>query len=259
MTDILPQSLMTFLEATPLRNPDIPLLLHSARARSFLKILSSLKIDPEPCDVFVRDSLSYFFIGRPAYKFCECPSSDYWLMPIVFILETPNIFPKRIFPFDSGAFAQGLFGTTHDDFSLDDYLVTSDNLNPVRKIIDVFFGDNDQYLSFKPKAVDQLTMEFNLKSTDFIIKSLAALYAKGTTNDFDDRVGCIEIQYDQPIEINSILKGIVLPEDWILQSTEIEDALQSLGCLVETYPVYPISRSNYYSKIYELSGQICNA
>lgn len=221
-----------------------------------LSILESGEVGTTLCPVFDPDHLNYFFVGRPAYKSKDCAQSDYWLLPIVFALKPPlAIKPKRIFPFDSGAFSAGLFGDEFFDFSLEDFAIPSEYAN-IRKVIDSFFGSNERYIALKPKSKDEVTAEFSLQSTGFPIAALARIFNKPHSAEFDDRNAAIEVQYDVDVPVTSTSAlGVVLAEDW-LDDPAVEAALTSLGCPIKTYPVYPIRRESYYSKIYELCQEI---
>lgn len=73
-------------------------------------------IKPTKCDVFNED-LIYLFYGRPAFRW-DTPHS-----PIVFVFKTDARFqPVRIFPFDSGAYDNKLYGEEFcSKYKLTDY------------------------------------------------------------------------------------------------------------------------------------------
>ncbi|SEK00155.1 hypothetical protein SAMN05518849_1256 [Sphingobium sp. AP50] len=84
-------------------------------------------LDPVPCPVFNKEPLIYFFYGRPAYRASAQIQSNGLdaYAPICIIMKPDAADPRRIFPFDSGAFHHHLLADfTHhrmmkEDFELD--------------------------------------------------------------------------------------------------------------------------------------------
>ena len=69
--------------------------------------MSTGRIEPSACKFFAGEKLSYFFVGRPAFKRSIDREPDYWELPICFIVDYRSIRRKRVFPFDLGAFKNG--------------------------------------------------------------------------------------------------------------------------------------------------------
>lgn len=84
---------------------DLP-MVHAAPAYTIQQILQTGSVEPRKCDVYIGESLSYFFVGRPAYKSVG-RDSQHWELPSCLILDFQVKPPKRIYPFDSGAFKKG--------------------------------------------------------------------------------------------------------------------------------------------------------
>jgi hypothetical protein len=61
-------------------------LVHSTRAYHLKGIVGSNKIIAAPCDVFRPETLSYFFVGRPAYKYRDAPKPSIGICHVVSFL-----------------------------------------------------------------------------------------------------------------------------------------------------------------------------
>lgn len=129
----------------------LPSLIHSTKGTNIYDIVGEGKLNVKPCSLFKGDNLLYFFVGRPAYKTSNLPISDFWLTPIAFVFRNPlPITPKRIFPFDSGAFVERRLGEEFADFELCRFELGGD-YNNIRKIIKVFFGSVGKYMRAQAK------------------------------------------------------------------------------------------------------------
>lgn len=102
----------------------------------------------------------------------------------------------------------------------------------------------------------KIAKEYKIGPNGFSILALSSLLLKAASTERDDRNSVIEVQFDRDVGLKSPeLKGIVLADEW-LNDPELEQALKDIGCIIETYPLYPLSRSSYYSKIYECCEKI---
>ena len=250
-----PLTLTGFLQPILLGNGTLPPFFHTAKAKGFLGIMNDSAIKPAHCPVFGED-LAYLFAGRPAYKSRDCAQSDYWLLPIIFALKPPIISnPKRVFPFDSGAFKAGLFGDEFSDFQISDFEAPA-SLSSVRKLVDAFFGSNERYATAKPKSKEEIVTEFKLEPSGYPIAALAQMLNKPHNDNFDDRNSTIEVQFSEDVPVTEhTIMGVVLAEEWLAEK-RVKNALDKLNCPIKTYPVFPIRRASYYSKIYELCQEI---
>lgn len=253
---LTPLTLAGFLQGVPPQNASLPPFFHTMRAKPLLSTLNNQTLEPPECDVFEKELLNYFFVGRPAYKFEDCPHSDYWLLPIVFAFAPfSQVAPKRIFPFDSGAFKAGRFGKEFSDFEFSDFSAAPEYIQ-IRKIIDSFYGSNERYVKKKPKTKDDIVSEFALGPSAFPIAALAQLLNKPPNDDFDDRSATIEVQIEGSVALTDMdVLGVVLPEEW-LDDKDIVAALSTLTDNVLPYSIYPLRRDAYYAKVYELCGKV---
>src|SRR5215218_641104 len=90
--------------------PRLP-LFHNCDGLSFRDILSVDQLKPSKCSVFNEDLL-YFFYGRPAYRAVKDGNavSSNSLYPICIVVRPDApLSPVRIAPFDTGAFAKGMY------------------------------------------------------------------------------------------------------------------------------------------------------
>ena len=108
-----------------LPSPELP-MVHSTPAYFLKNIRDSGAISPQKCEVF-GGKLSYFFFARPAYKLQgDDNQAAEWELPACFIFDYRAIpKPKRVFPFDSGAFHTGRMPhyigmMKRDDFDVSD-------------------------------------------------------------------------------------------------------------------------------------------
>src|SRR6266705_1300157 len=85
-------------------------LVHITRAYAFDYIVDGDTLEPSACEVF-KEKILYLFYGRPAYRAKEGNNARLeFEWPIVFVFNPEKISEiKRIFPFDTGAFAQQLY------------------------------------------------------------------------------------------------------------------------------------------------------
>lgn len=245
-----------FLAPISAPHQPLPSLVHSTKGTNLYSLLNARVIEARTCSVFRGEKLAYFFVGRPAYKAKDLAVSDYWLTPVVFIFSAPfPIAPKRIFPFDSGAFAGKRFGEEFRDFELGRFEL-SGAYSTIGKIIQVFYGSISKYRrgAAKPRTAIQET--YAIGPSGFSILALSSLISKQPTDEADDRNCVIEVQFDSDIPIQApLLKGVILAEEW-LSDPALKEELESLDCTIKTYPIYPVRRGAYYSKIYELCEEI---
>jgi hypothetical protein len=73
-------------------------LVHTTESYHLKKIVSSGAIKASRCNVFRGETLSYFFVGRAAYKRDLHQEAEYWELPtcLVFSFFADGI--KRIYP-----------------------------------------------------------------------------------------------------------------------------------------------------------------
>lgn len=126
-------------------------------------------------------------------------------MPACLLFKTASISPiKRIFPFDTGAFRNGLYDKAmHRDMDVEDFGLEEDVSTPGR-IISLFFGSVEAYL--EAKALDNLALD----AAEFEAASYHALSSSKFGNEFDNRVSGVELQFEGPIQIKGNVEAVIL-------------------------------------------------
>lgn len=182
-------------------------LLHTCQAYGFRNIAEQSRLLTTPCDVF-PDDLIYFFYGRPAYRTSLDHSAIRHpaFMPIVIMLGTDAVrTPKRIAPFDTGAFSAKMFDRfMHPKMCCDDFLLDP-KMDMPSKLVSKFFGTNEKYYHSDPISIDISPIQFEAISYYSLISDQSkALY--------DDRKESIEIQTDNDITLSpDNVKLVILP------------------------------------------------
>lgn len=200
-----------FQEVLTTEVDDIQLLplLHTCDAYSLRRILESMRLKPQLCDVFKLDLL-YTYYGVPSYrsKYDKATKNTAYY-PICIILDSSqfNNFHK-IFPFDSGAFVK--LPEVKDTFfhhqtAIEDFELER-NISSAMKVIKTFYESNENYIYEKPNS----SKEFSL--LDFEALSYKNLISNENNGKLDDRASSIEIIFDEDIVLNtSTVKQIIIP------------------------------------------------
>lgn len=225
-------------------------LVHTAPAYYIQKILTSGKIEPRPCDVFVGQKLAYFFVGRPAYKSVG-RDTMHWELPSCVITEFENPKPKRVHPFDTGAFKKNFLPKYVTMIDIEDYEI--DGSRPsVEKYIGIFFGTSKSYYFGEPKSKDEFLKRHGILPTEASLHALISLISgERITKELDERRSSIEYQFDETIELSSgAFKAVVIPEAY-LKDRQFIRKLENSNISVITYPKYPLNTDHYYFAMYE--------
>lgn len=190
--------------------PPILPLVHTCDCYTLREIISSKTIKPTLCPVF-KEELVYYFYGRPSYRVNDKglafnTSSVYPACLIIQPEEVKSI--TRIFPFDSGAYAAGLYSNhLHKNSKQEDYLLDS-NYPFVQKFVKFFYDNNENY--FNGKSTLQKDM---IQPCAYELESIYSLINVTHGEIFDNRCYTIELQSTVSVEINNnALKAIVIPD-----------------------------------------------
>lgn len=190
------------------QSPTTPSLAycHTKNMWQFQSIVESGFLSPQECKVFNED-ISYFFYGRPAYRRAVDPVITSAKAPVVIIFNPVSItIPKRIFPFDSGAFPDRYktwlaTGMKRENFELD-----ADMVSPLRHV-SAFFQNNLNYWEcttcIQPKAT----------GAELEAETLCKIYNDTSPpGGADDRKHAVELQIDHPIPLDDkAILAIILP------------------------------------------------
>jgi hypothetical protein len=218
--------------------------------RMVTKFMKTGRIEPQSCKFFGGEKLSYFFLGRPAFKRTYDGEPDYWELPMCFIVQYEAIRRKRMFPFDTGAFKSGLYPEFISMMEVEEFEVQSDS-EAAEKIVGTFFGTNRNYFLLKSRAKGDFEARFDV---GILEEEIRALYKLVTLKDskLDDRRFAIELQSDHQLElVSDNVLAIVLPEPYIEDPRVVSDVEDQLKAQMITYPLYPLRKDYYYYAIYE--------
>lgn len=224
---------------------------HSCDAFWARSIIAEKEFKIRECKVF-KEKLAYFFYGRPAYKSSNNESSKLSsLFPISFILDGSLLNGiKRIAPFDTGAFNEGLYNEfMHSGMSINDFLLTP-KMKSILKIVAHFFGSNKLYFDDQPKK------EIDIGPMDFEAESYHKLINKVSKGEVDDRKSSIEVQIDEDLVISKdLVKAVIIP-DHFADSKYIQDiVIKEWGAKIITYKSRGVASKLYYTHVLHLTEQ----
>ncbi|WP_342248776.1 hypothetical protein [Sphingomonas sp. OTU376] len=219
---------------------------HLTDAYHMRGIVEAGALGPQPCRVF-EEPLLYLFYGRPAYRVAAQVESNgldaYW--PICFVLKPKAVAAKRIYPFDSGAFHHGRFGSfCHHGMIREDFELEADPATPAR-LLSLFWPDARSYFDNRNPLEPVLdAFAFEAKSYGELIR------AKGNAG-FDERHSAVEIQTAEPLALAQNLLAVILPADFA--SEAITTTFHGLGALVLPFDtVTRNSAANMVGQIYDI-------
>lgn len=221
--------------------PNLP-LVHSTDTYILEEVLAAGRLEPQVCDVFSGELLTYFFYGRPAFRpgTDASPSGMGHYLPVCLILKpTLAISIKRIFPFDSGAFESGFYKNfLHQKMNLADFGLEPDVTTPGR-VVSRFFGSNSAYLKAEPAVHSQFD------PAEFEAACYAALISSKEGNSIDSRGSGIEVQSSEAIDINTMVEAVVLPADFASGATG--ERLKAVGVTPLPYFTFQRLRPDEYT------------
>lgn len=183
-------------------------LTHTTDGYYFRDIALRKQLRTTNCPVF-REPLLYLFYGRPAYRGATAKATSLnAFCTVSFLLRSDTLpAPKRVFPFDTGAMQNSKFV----DFLHPSMTISHFELNPrldeARKIVGLFFGDNDRYYMGHSLAGKTFpVMELEAQCYYALIQAMGLLSA-------DDRKGTIEIQLGSAVGLDPTnVMAVVAPE-----------------------------------------------
>ena len=233
-------------------------LMHTTDSYNFRKIIEVGKLEPGPCNVFSNDNLLYLFYGRPAYRVSpddrvspdEIKTSLKVFFPVCFVLKPDCIISaKRVFPFDSGAFASGKYSQHfHNHMKLESFLVEPDPVNegkiaipgtPIR-IVSAFYGDNRTYYSGSIHGTAKGS------PLDFEVECFSDLIQSKSKTKYDDRRSSIEIQIDSDIILSpDTIRAVVIPMVYMEDTKIREIIIGEWGAEPILYEIYHSEPSQF--------------
>lgn len=236
-----------FINSKPQSEPKLP-LCHTCDGFRFRGIIGDQKLIPSPCKVFGDETLIYCFYGKPSYRTSASanPTLINAFMPICFVLKNNAINnPKRIAPFDTGAFNQGLFAQhLHPKMKKEDFLL-SPSMDTPQRIVNFFFGSNLKYFKGEPLNVDIPSIEFEALSYYSIIKETGNL-------PFDDRCSTIEIQSSEPVELTKDNVLLIILPGIFMEDERVKNFFNTLSNVkIRVYTIHRGDPREYMGLIYQ--------
>jgi hypothetical protein len=237
----------SFIAAQPEVDGVLP-ATHISDGFGFRAILDCGELRPEPCSVFDNEPLLYLFYGRPSYRVNSqvLASAIDAYAPVCFVLRPASAErPRRVFPFDSGAFhAERFSEAMHRKMMRDDFALEPGPSSP-RKLISLFFGTNDRYMRNEPiEAVTVPGLAFEASSYHTLINSRHE-------NVFDERISAIEIQLDEPLPLAGNVEAVVMPDRFAIP--EVLALLEAVGAVPLLYDYVARLRPEAFTgNIYQL-------
>ena len=237
--------LTKFLSAQSDLDLSMPLLplIHSCECFDARRILSSKQLEVRMCKVF-HEELLYFYYGKPSYPVgekCKGYRTDYEYAPVCFILDMQKVSIHKIYPFDSGAFFNDLYGGFfHRDMVITEFELDS-SANGIKSYVSYMFGNNESYYEGTALQNDNTGNPY----VDGLIKMTTA---NGTLN-FDERSRTIEIISKNNVPLIDTVKCIILPRNLLVDDT-IRAFLMDNNIEYRTYKVRQLTHpASYYGVI----------
>jgi hypothetical protein len=224
-------------------------LVHTTESYYLRRIVDTGVIKTHPCNVFAGENLSYFFVGRAAYKRDLLQEAEYWELPTCLVFSFFVDGAKRIFPFDSGAFDAKRYPSYINMMDLEDFQITDDVEAP-HKIIGTFFTNARNYYRLQARPKEQFEALFDVDVLDEEMKALHKLIQHKDKR-FDDRRFAIEVQFNHDIELRNRKPILAIFPETYLANEEYIEKIAAMGCDILTYPVYPLRKEYFYYAIYE--------
>ena len=216
-----------FAATAPAATPTLP-LVHTTDWYEFQRMKGAGGMHPTLCDVYDEDLL-YFFYGRPSFRKHMTVDSvslrSLHLVSLVFDASTLPP-PKRVLPFDSGAFDAGLYrADLHPDMALTHFELAP-SIQSVAQAVGTFYGTNLHY--FRSQLRADLKVECDQLEAESFVSIIAAIKQSVA----DDRRSAIEVQIAEVVEFaRAKVLAVILPEQ-LLDHAPTEDYIR-LGLSAE--------------------------
>ncbi|WP_155904899.1 hypothetical protein [Methylopila sp. M107] len=219
-----------FVSRSSATYPDLP-IVHTTDLYTFRNIADTDRtIKTKMCPVF-GEELLYFFYGRPAYRphGGVNPNSLSAFYLSSFVINPGAIKPRRVYPFDTGAFAQGMFnGSLHPSMTVEDFELDA-SLDAARQAVSAFYASNEAYMNGK------LNRNIIHGAMDFEVEAYMDWSLAKSQTAYDDRRNAFEIQVSSSCKLDHhdvlavIVPEQILDDKDILQFIEIDLRAKALG------------------------------
>lgn len=222
-------------------------IMHSCECFDARGILNSRVLEARLCKVF-NEKLVYFYYGKPSYPVGEKVldhRTDTEYYPVCFVVDPKRIPIYKVYPFDSGAFKQNIYGDfLHRNMDINEFEIPN-NTHAIQAYVSYMFGTNDNYL-------DGSAIYRGHTGNPYIDSLINMNTAKGTMK-FDERARTIEVISNSDIKIGSAVKCVILPKN-LLQDNNIVNFLKENNIDIIDYRTRQLVHpTKYYSQIFELA------
>jgi hypothetical protein len=210
-------------------DPCLP-LVHTTSAPTFeYYIEPSGLLEVRKCPVYRKEDLSYLFYGKPSYRpkgADEHHRDMLQFAPVCLVLDVPaGLSPKRVMPFDSGAYHDKLMAKEgHAHSSLPKEFFELPNLDAARAVVGLFFGSNLKYFDEAPLLPVPVDPSLNT-----CVETYVSLINRTGSNQGDSRLTSIEVQFDKNIALAGNVLAVAMAEPFYQKRNEIQDALKAWG------------------------------
>ena len=242
-------TLAEFLDTIKVEGLNVPPALHTTHAVNIYDIINDGGLTPPAKSNL--PACCYLFVGRPAFKWESNRSPSEFEAPLVFVFRDLSGFSiDQIHPFDTGAFESQMFPDYITKFKLESYKLGTDS-NIIGRLISAFFGTFEQYMQGNSLGEKEVTERFKLSPRHHKIRALARLYADSDIAKFDDRAKTIEVRVTGKVDLLKVhLIGIIIPHP-LLADEGLLSILNTMNCVIEDYPVYPLRVDQFFALIYD--------
>ena len=187
-------------------------LTHVAGAVAAQRIMDDGKLAlPTKVEGDLGKPLVYLFYGRPAYRLKQGTSVQLESScPCCFVFD-PSLLDRcnDIHAFDTGAFFNRLYAHVLDeDFRVEDFSLDKDPQR-INKLISATFEDEAAYIDAdksRLRPINEATSAWELEGRAYL-----TLLSSPGRNEPDDRVGTIEVNFQDPVPLDEKLLGVVVP------------------------------------------------
>ena len=243
----IPISFPDFVAQAGAPLPKVLPLVHMTDALGAREILISNKIEARSCRHFSAlllsdEPLSFFFYGRAAYRpRINSPSKNGATLPVALIIafDPSQHVIKRIFPFDTGAAFTKLYSPfLHERLKVMDFCL-GNQIDAAQKNVATFYETNQNY------SRDTVSTTINHDPAQFEVDNYINMIKNTAQLDVDNRKSSIEIQFQEPIDLNKTkILGVVLPET-LMDSTIYKDLLKPHSISPKSYVLTGGSTAEY--------------